>query len=338
MDREYWLWSGAEAFPAKSFAQALHAHLERPASRAATIVCAETEEFRLLARTLPLPGWAALDIGAAHGHATEMLAAAVGATGRVVGVEKGREFIEAARQERPQLTFERLDALAAPQYLVQLAGTGVDIVAIDINGIREISGLLPLIALAERVVAPSVLLVKSRHLWESARAYLSAPESGLSPPGGQPAAAGGCGAVALDGGRRWAFANTDAAELGPAEGPSPGSGCGSSSSSAGWWRQLLAEHRPESPEASGAAGTHQLSRSARRYPLNYPHRFVPGSAGTRICEFHNYDGAGCLNHRKGKCQLDHCHCHFCAEAGHRALECPEQVRVNSLAVDAMIFR
>ena len=81
---EYWLWSGAEAGPVASFAQALHraagcAAAERP--RRFTVICAETEEYRLLAGALPQCGWFAVDIGAAHGHATELLARGVGPTG-----------------------------------------------------------------------------------------------------------------------------------------------------------------------------------------------------------------------------------------------------------------
>ena len=43
--------------------------------------------------------------------------------------------------------------LAAPQYLLQLA-TGADCLAIDINGVRELEALAPLLALALRVGKP----------------------------------------------------------------------------------------------------------------------------------------------------------------------------------------
>jgi len=55
----------------------------------------------------------------------------------VLGIEKGIEFVAAARTERPRLIFERLDVLAAPQYLVQLT-RGADFVAVDINGAHPV--------------------------------------------------------------------------------------------------------------------------------------------------------------------------------------------------------
>ena len=179
------------------------------------MLCAETEEFRQLARALPRKGWFCVDIGAAHGHATECLAAACndgGAEGgRVVGVEKGNDFYLAARAERPQLNFQKLDALAAPQYLLQLV-EGADCVIVDINGVRELEALTPLLALVQRAIRPSLLLVKSRKLHESAvrfQAAAKADESG-QPPGKRsraaaaaaqsdtPEGAAGCSDLGLD--------------------------------------------------------------------------------------------------------------------------------------------
>lgn len=136
-----------------------------------TVVCAETEDFRQLARTLPRKGWFCVDIGAAHGHATECLATACNdggsEGGRVIGIEKGHEFYEAARMERPELEFQKLDVLAAPQYLLQLI-EGANCVIVDINGVREIEALRALLGLVQREVKPSLLVVKSRKLYTSA--------------------------------------------------------------------------------------------------------------------------------------------------------------------------
>ena len=115
--------------------------------------------------------------GAAHGHATECLAAACNhggpEGGRVVGIEKGHDFFEAARFERPHLNFQKLDVLAAPQYLLQLT-EGADCIIVDINGVRELEALTPLLALLQRTIRPSLLLVKSRKLHESATGWVAA--------------------------------------------------------------------------------------------------------------------------------------------------------------------
>ena len=117
------------------------------------------------------------------------------------------------------------------------------------EGIREVSALLPLVALVERVLAPSVLLIKSRHLWNSARNYYAGtqqkqqnsrvlPHDGSADSTGDGDDAGAvvhssshCRALALDGCYSWAHGSGDIA-------PSPLSG----GSSAKWWDELLLEH------------------------------------------------------------------------------------------------
>ena len=113
-------------------------------------------------------------------------------------------------------------------------------------------------------------------------------------------------------------------------------------------------------------------RSAQRYPLSYPRRYVDtalpakdeagpaagtsigrqgqqqqqqeqeeesgGGGGTRwrrICEFHNFDPAGCRKGADGRCELDHTSCHFCGVVGHRALECAEQLAADVAVLEAM---
>lgn len=91
------------------------------------VLAAETAGFRQMCRWL-VPHQAAycLEIGSAHGHATKILAGACPG-GRVVGVDKGNEFVRASRATYPELTFERMDVLMAPQYLSQL-GAGAEAV------------------------------------------------------------------------------------------------------------------------------------------------------------------------------------------------------------------
>ena len=63
-----------------------------------------------------------------------------------------------------------MDVLAAPQYLVQ-AGAGADAVFVDINGVREIELLLPLLSLIQQLIRPPLLAVKSRHLVQSIQTF-----------------------------------------------------------------------------------------------------------------------------------------------------------------------
>ena len=242
---------------------------------------------------------------------------------------------------------QRLDALAAPQYLLQLA-TGADCVAIDINGVRELEALAPLLALALRVIKPRLVLVKSRRLCDCAAACTAPEHEESAEPEAPEQGEGRVGAVAVDGAR--------------------------------WWATVTAAVLAAQPPDEGAGGGPLRMRSARRYPLNYPRRYAPApvpaaapdrpagegpterqaepeqagqeaepaaasrqqqggeEGGVRICEFHNYDPAGCKKGARGACELDHTHCHFCGAEGHRALECPEQLATDAAVMAAMLLR
>jgi hypothetical protein len=82
-------------------------------------------------------------------------------------------------------------------------------------------------------------------------------------------------------------------------------------------------------------------RSAQRYPLSYPRRYVHSDGAEesqlRICEFHNYDPSGCRKGAAGDCPLSHRFCHFCGEEGHRALVCEAQLATDSRVLAAMMF-
>ena len=61
------------------------------------------------------------------------------------------------------------------------------------------------------------------------------------------------------------------------------------------------------------------ARPKRLYPLDYPVRYT--ASGVNICRYHNY--SMCVRAQHGSCKFDHCCCHNCGAAGHRALDCPE---------------
>ncbi len=46
------------------------------------------------------------------------------------------------------------------------------------------------------------------------------------------------------------------------------------------------------------------------------------SSRVEICRTHNYSASGCDGSSLGSCMLDHSHCHWCGNHGHRALNCP----------------
>jgi hypothetical protein len=162
--------------------------------------------------------------------------------------------------------------------------------------------LVPLVSLVQRVLAPQLVLVKSRRLFESATLHRSSLGDGAT-------------GLALPESERW-------------------------------WAELALARCVADHAAGAAAGSPLRMRSAKRYPLSYPRRYAAaGQAATdreeeaeetqRLCEFHNYDAAGCKRRERGECVFNHRNCHFCGGEGHRALECAEQLRLDALVVSAM---
>ncbi len=416
----YWLWrGGTQTRACLEFAQLLHAECSQvrpgalqpetePVTALAgnTVICAETEEFRQLARTLPCKGWFCVDIGAAHGHATECLATACNdggpEGGRVIGIEKGRDFYEAARAERPFLDFRKLDALAAPQYLLQIA-EGADCVIVDINGVRELEALTPLLALLQRAIRPSLLVVKSRKLHESATRWLASEAARRSDvqrhahsvvldadSGDRVAVAGRstnemcydgkCVALQIDAASWWKEIleprltiqtrpavdsamvadrsqgvgfekHTDmivcpngnpACENATCRNPNCGVGKRASKKKAQQVVQARVTSASSTVQQPAILPGSLRMRSAQRYPLSYPRRYVHTSDGVqesklRICEFHNYDPSGCRKGAAGDCPLSHQFCHFCGVEGHRAIVCEAQLAADARVLAAMTF-
>ena len=63
-----------------------------------------------------------------------------------------------------------------------------------------------------------------------------------------------------------------------------------------------------------------------RFPLANNVRYT--SNQIEICRPHNYSASGC--HRNEDCELDHLHCHWCGNSGHKALACPTNGANHSL--------
>lgn len=90
-------------------------------------------------------------------------------------------------------------------------------------------------------------------------------------------------------------------------------------------------------------------KGAADCPLSiYPIRYIQSNNYTKlteICRFHNYDeDRGCLRSKRARdnpnvkgCEMDHMHCHSCGEAGHRAMECPNQRNESEVGPGPMVF-
>ena len=106
-----------------------------------------------------------------------------------------------------------------------------------------------------------------------------------------------------------------------------------------FWPNVCAEEVPNVRSRSTFKTSHVTAAAApgsnrfSRYPLKYPPRW--NRDGTEVCRFHNYAADGCLRLARGGCQLDHGTCHWCGEAGHRAVTCAAAAAAHDAAlVDA----
>ena len=124
--------------------------MARPTRRPRLICCAETRDYRRLARAESLPGDVVLEIGSDLGATCALLARGCGEA-NVLGVDLSVSSVVAARKAYPAIRFEQFDVLnnAAPNALRLLAramaprGSAENVfftkVFIDVNGNRELS-------------------------------------------------------------------------------------------------------------------------------------------------------------------------------------------------------
>ena len=85
-----------------------------------------------------------------------------------------------------------------------------------------------------------------------------------------------------------------------------------------WWTRLTADIKSSNLKTSRRVEAPSAPGRFLHYPLTYPMRYT--GQGVGICRFYNYHKAGCL--KGDACQYDHETCHYCGQAGHRALGCP----------------
>jgi ubiquinone/menaquinone biosynthesis C-methylase UbiE len=72
------------------------------------------ETLAMLERFGPMNGWTCIDIGCGPGGITDLLSARVGPTGRVVGLDMDKEFLEHARKNAPSNVEFRLGDAYGP--------------------------------------------------------------------------------------------------------------------------------------------------------------------------------------------------------------------------------
>lgn len=148
------------------------------------VVCAETDQYRQLARLLTLPGDSALEIGADLGACTAVLSASVtagGAAGRAVGVDKSSKSVDEARRRFPHIPFHCIDVLANREPALGIPGESrsshFDVIFVDINGNRLIDAVAEVVHLSRTSfdTPPRLVVVKSKQMAVVLRSVLDRP-------------------------------------------------------------------------------------------------------------------------------------------------------------------
>jgi trans-aconitate methyltransferase len=117
------------------------------------------QEYRETIPHVVRPDDVVLEIGCEWGLTTECLARQCG---NVLGADVSPDCIARARQRRPQLRFELLDAFDIRRAMVLAPGTTV--VYIDVSGLSGYRALLDVIALLNMyatVMQPRLIVIKS---------------------------------------------------------------------------------------------------------------------------------------------------------------------------------
>jgi len=124
-----------------------------------TIYCAENfSEYRNCIKRFVKPDDSVLEVGCHQGVTTDRLSRSCR---HVIGVDHSKTVLALGRARFPKLDLREVDA----RDLSTLRSCGnFDKVFIDINGSRELQTLLPLIEAYERVLQPSMIIVKNARL------------------------------------------------------------------------------------------------------------------------------------------------------------------------------
>ena len=131
-----------------------------------TVIVEDVADYRAIIPLVVKEGDCVLEVGCHEGVTTRRVAAKVGPTGHVVGVDTGAAAIELAKsgyQQYDNLEFHIGDALDI-SFLLKLSKRKYDLVFLDISGSRDLETLIPLMESYEFALKPRQIIVKSFRL------------------------------------------------------------------------------------------------------------------------------------------------------------------------------
>ena len=127
------------------------------------LVLPETPIYRRACVVHTLPDEVFLEIGSAYGSTVERVHQT--SVARAIGIDKSEYINTIARERYPHLLFVLWDILKQPEQMPEeLRDVAVNVLAIDINGSRELEAVLQCLQIAFDLWQPRLIIVKSRTL------------------------------------------------------------------------------------------------------------------------------------------------------------------------------
>eukprot|EP01060_Flectonema_neradi_P011358 TRINITY_DN18450_c0_g1_i1.p1 TRINITY_DN18450_c0_g1~~TRINITY_DN18450_c0_g1_i1.p1 ORF type:complete len:332 (+),score=66.15 TRINITY_DN18450_c0_g1_i1:53-997(+) len=140
--------------------------MKHPMKGQNTVIVEDVADYRAVIPQVVKEGDCVLEVGCHEGVTTRRIAAKVGPTGHVIGVDTGAASIELAKtgyKQYDNLEFHIGDALNI-SYLLKLTKRKYDLVFLDISGSRDLETLIPLMESYEFALKPRQIIVKSFRL------------------------------------------------------------------------------------------------------------------------------------------------------------------------------
>ena len=283
------------------------------------IVTRTTSHYRLLAASQLISTDSVLEIGCSNGEASLVIAKYV-EKGSLIGIDVSTEMIQQAQEKfrdlgKSNVSFHVVDPFGDPKRALEIAtkhksqnnsdddGDDRLVVFIDIGGNRDLESVVKMLHWVETKLNPRLCIIKSEAMVDQ----IQQDTSGSTP-------------VSEDTSSNNESVNPkkqsqestskrrklDQVRIEP---------CGTIVNGKEWYIGLLQKVKNQI-----ALSIHKPRFS---HPKKAPLSLSPLDQKTPICRYHNYHKNGCS--KGNECDLDHAHCHYCLEPGHKAKDC-----INSL--------
>lgn len=145
------------------------------------VVTETTDFYRRMAKSCISASDFCIEIGSDFGVTTEVIAQSCR---KVVGVDKSKSSVIKAREQYPLIPFLCCDVFREPDRLKMLhaedkvdGGEGINVAFIDINGNRPLPAVLECVDLVERLLAPRIIVIKSKELFQVEKIACTRPRS-----------------------------------------------------------------------------------------------------------------------------------------------------------------